>query len=42
MTVSLVMGVGGLVAAAMLVLLPRTPRRDAQHPASDERSGNRF
>lgn len=42
MTVSLVMGVGGLVAAAMLVLLPRTLRRDAQRPASDERSGNRF
>lgn len=42
MAVSLVMGAGGLVAAAMLVLLPRALRRTAERPASDEPSGNRF
>lgn len=42
MAVSLVMGAGGLVAAAMLVLLPRALRRTAERPASDEQSGNRF
>jgi MFS family permease len=41
MTVSLVMGAGGLLAAAMLVLLPRALRRTAERPAWDEQSGNR-
>jgi hypothetical protein len=35
------MGAGGLVAAAMLVLLPRALRRIAERSASDEQSGNR-